>query len=98
MSAASDSAARTGAPDLLGELNYVRARVRQQLGELIDVLDSDGGRYADHYAEHLIGPNARNALGTPKPPPSLAGPPAQLIRELVRDEATSVRLWGRAAA
>lgn len=97
MSAASDMA-RAGAPNLLDELNYVRERVRVQLGELIDALDSDGGPYADRYAEHLMGRAARNALGTPKPPPSLQGPASLLVRELVRDEATSVRLWGRAAA
>jgi hypothetical protein len=97
MSAASDGRP-AGAPDLIGELNEVRSRVRVQLGELIDVLDSEGGRYADRYAEWVVGRHARNHLGTPKPPPALQGPASLLIRELVRDEATSVRLYGRAAA
>jgi hypothetical protein len=86
---------RAQAPALLDELSAVRSAVRAQLGELLDAIDSDGGRYADHYAEWMLG--RRNGRIGPPAPPKL-GPAAELVRELVRDEATAVRMYGVKAA
>ena len=80
------------APDVMGELNAIKAAVREQLGELLDTLDTDGGRYADTYAAWFVASAARRT--GPPPPPALAGQPAALIRGLVQDVAYAVRMHG----
>ena len=89
MSAASEQGTPT--PAVLDTLSHVRGRVREQLGELLDALDHEGGRYADRYAAALLSPATRTG---PPAPRALAGPAAGIVRELVRDEVTAVRLYG----
>lgn len=83
-------------PDLMAELNEVRGRVREQLGELLDALDHEGGAYTDRYAEWFItsGPGRGQGCG-PSTPAALTGWIGKALRDLVIDEATSIRLYGR---
>lgn len=77
-------------PDLLA----VFARSSEQLAELIDALDRDGGAYAKAYAEHILTTNGGN--GGPRRPASLPPEAGALIREMVLDSAVVVRsAWGR---
>lgn len=72
-------------PDLLAVLE----EVQRDLGDLIDSLDRDGGRYARRYAEWVL--EGLPGANGPKPPPGLRGAPAALIRELVMDSASARR-------
>ena len=73
-------------PDLIAVLE----QVQEDLGALIDALDSDGGIYARRYAEWVL-EGSTTAMTGPKPPPALLGKPAAMVRELVMDSAHARR-------
>lgn len=78
------------------DLRDVVERVRGELGQLLEVLDAEGGRYADRYAEWFMqSGGGRYGGGPPQAPPALRGKFGEGIRELVRDEAIARRLYGR---
>lgn len=69
------------------DLAAVIADVRDELGELLERMDRDGGTYAARYAEWVIEGPAR--IQGPPAPSSLAGMPGKLIREIVMDHAAA---------
>lgn len=80
-------------PDLAATLNEIDQRGRERLGELLDVLDREGGTYLRRCAEKaLTGP----ANGQPpKKPAALPLEWARGIRDIAMDLTTETRLYSR---
>ena len=78
-------------PDLIA----VIARSMEQLQELADTLDHEGGAYAKAYAEHLVTSRGRGV--GPKRPAALPREAGALIRDLVLDSYADVHLYGSPA-
>ena len=72
-------------PDLVA----IVTRSSEQLGELIDALDTDGVAYARAYAEHILTTNRGKAV--PHRPPGLPPEAGKIIREMVMESAICVR-------
>jgi hypothetical protein len=83
-------------PDLQGPLvasasPVDASSVLEELGVQIDLLDQQGGQYARQYLAHELGGQRR----PPMKPRGMHHLIAQALRDIARDEATAVRLYGR---
>lgn len=79
--------------DLLATLNEIDQRGRERLGELLDVLDREGGNYLRSCAEKALTGPANGP--SPKKPAALPLEWARGIREIAMDLTTETRLYGR---
>jgi hypothetical protein len=70
------------------------SNVLEELGVQIDLLDQQGGQYARQYLAHELGGQRR----PPMKPRGMHHLIAQALRDIARDEATAVRLYGRRIA
>ena len=75
-------------PDLVGVL----ARVQEELGEQLDVLEREGGAYAREYAWSCM---TRPTLSGPPRPPAMRPEIGKMVRELVLDELAARRIGTR---